>query len=1728
MNKKQILYVLIVISIISFNLKGLTVIAAEHVHTDKCYAGHRHSDGLNDTYYLKYEYIDTDPINRGIECKFSIYSEKDNRLLVEILSNRRSNGTTKYIAINYDITGNKIYDCYYVAVSGSNPGNDYRAVIWWQMMQKILLSINGGTTNLQTNYSYTYTGQQIYNLLYGTAQSYQNINWSSNLADSTENAIFSELPEFVSNTFGCSRIHIPYSICNLQLSDGMHNNVIMVPTSRTTYGLGKYRPVDSRLDGFTGFIEYINGSASSSGDSYNRSWYYDYRWVDGYGWARSGQVDYNTGSTSGILLNNPGGILAIYSGMDASKFSADGYYYYPCGKQQDEKPICSLAPTINISNMNGDTILTEGNGNFQLQVKVYDNQNDKQTCKFYLDGSTTPTSTMSVENTKPERIATFPDGINVANLAEGYHTIKVTAQDSVSMVGESSLTFRVDKTGPNISSVDVTNSNGTLKLNVSASDTVAGLASKAYRYTVGNVKTDWLTTSSYTCDGLIANTTYSYVIEVSDSLGHISTRTGKTSTKVEIPSTTATVLNNNSIKLVIKDSNPISTLYLIKVVDKYANASGELSSTENWFTLNYDSTVSGKVLLLPNLLQNTAYSVTVYAKNVDSGEIVEGNSAYATTAPGIPTKLTVNATSSSNISLNWNSEVGVISYELKRETISTEGIVTDTKIIENIINSSYNDMDVLPEHNYRYSIRCKNQYDAYGDWSTPVSVKTLSQPPAQVIGVSAEPIGSTLNVTWNAISGAIGYEVDCTYDGKVITNRVASNSIAINTEKINCQCNVRVRAFNQSTGTDNTDFTLWSNAGEWSETNIFYTEVNTPTLNAIDQKQVTNNSITIEWGTNDNPASVQYKLGIFIDSTLKSEITIDGTNAVDNKILYNVMGLSPETTYIFKLKAMNSNQKESNWSNEVSATTLMDKPAILTGLRATAKNDKIMLFWDSTEGAQCYTVERNGTVIAKNITSTSYIDQDVMNETEYTYRVNAVNATGVGGWSQSLVKKTLGDLPSTPELTVATGSAISMNLSWTKKEGVSGYDIEVDGTINNTGLKTTFEHNGLIPGSSHTYRVRSRNIYGKSAWSDAITIKMTPNAPNIPSNVTMNPTDKQIAIHWDGVSEVTSYEVEVDTVIYKDILASEYLYTAAGDNTAGTKHSVRVRAVNEGGASEWTSTQSVTLSSKDGNTLPVIAIPSTPKLVSSVSGSAIVLISWEQVENATIYQLEADNTIVYAGTNMYYLHTALAENSKHQYRIRAGNLSGYSSWSNPIEILTVSPKSMTPQNITYYRKNDGLTTVLWDNVAEANNYQVEVDGVILDGEVSDAKTDIVTTPGKQYTLRIASVVKEGEKVQHDWSDEITFRAPSKLPESPQNVDIEATTNTVTVNWTKVTGAFGYELSFDDQVINVDNNLTYNIAQLQPSSSHIIKVRTYNDSGESNWSESKTIMTNEGILGVPINITCKPIANVNVTTGAAIQMNWSALKGATSYEIEDSNGKIYTSKTNQIIIENLIPGLNYNFRVRALSNTEIGAWSSKISVISTVTAPTNVVMEILNGYAHLSWNKVNGAEFYEVQLDGVVYTKTDQTSIDFDFNMFYKQRIVKVRACYGTQKSAWSKEIIYEKPLPVTVNVSEGEEFSVLLPVKNAELNKYKLTLVYDANEMELLDACEITPEKELSTTNINKLNTHVIISQEDGLEVITFLVNNDGNANWTGVVSSIKFKSKISGTATIQYGVTKK
>ncbi len=153
-----------------------------------------------------------------------------------------------------------------------------------------------------------------------------------------------------------------------------------------------------------------------------------------------------------------------------------------------------------------------------------------------------------------------------------------------------------------------------------------------------------------------------------------------------------------------------------------------------------------------------------------------------------------------------------------------------------------------------------------------------------------------------------------------------------------------------------------------------------------------NKQVTLSWDAVSDAISYNVKRATSADgpySTIAETIT--GTTYIDTNVTNG-------TAYYYVVSAVHSPSESPN-SNEVSATPMISPLNAPVNLTATSGNKQVALSWDAVSDATSYNVKRATSadglysIIAENITGTTYIDTDVTNGTTYYYVVSAVNST---------------------------------------------------------------------------------------------------------------------------------------------------------------------------------------------------------------------------------------------------------------------------------------------------------------------------------------------------------------------------------------------------------------------------------------------------------------------------------------------------------------------------------------------------------------------------------------------------------------------------------------------------------------------------------------------------------------------------------------------------------------
>ncbi len=812
----------------------------------------------------------------------------------------------------------------------------------------------------------------------------------------------------------------------------------------------------------------------------------------------------------------------------------DGYWYILKGS--------NVAPSIISTTPSQDTILSQGK-NSELSMTVFDTFGDTLTCKYYIDSVLKETKTITNTADSSGRKVVF-NALSIGSLSDGSHPLKFEVSDGIGEPVSKTISFVVDRS-PTISNVTCIPLDTRINIYVTASDAITPTSNLQYRYTVDNIASDWISYDSYPKISLLPDTIYSVNVEVKDTSGNIATsEEQQVRTKLQVPQVTKSNATVNSMDINIFDSNPATTLYQVMVDSSYVTASGTLSTSPQWITLtNKEVTATG-------LLQNTKYAVNVVVKNSAGTESVFSQEITATTLAQPPTNISLerginslklswdainnasyiiefdsntsdtvtvtgNTYTHNNLAADsthqyrirtvnaggvgpWSSYISgttfpnppeiapVLSIASKTQTsitiswdpvanakgyeIETDAGVDSAEDINLIYTTgtTYTYDGLQPDSLHKFHIRAKNE-GGHSGWSEVVKESTLPNPPATPQNVNGTASRYSINLSWDETEGAVGYNIAIEGNNGSYTQTTTSTAITIDGLPANSTYSCEIWAFNEG----------GSSAYSAKLTIKTWPEIPQAPTNIMATAEM--DSITLNWY---NSAFAE-----------NYEIEIDENRTVNNinGASYTDTGLTPNTKHKYRIRARNISGV-GEWSGFAEISTLpqensdiVDNSA-MSNIVAVVTNESVTLSWQAVKTDAQYEIEVDGKIV-DNGKSTVYNHTGLEPLTFYSYRVRTKDANGYGKWCAAVALSTLPNPPSAPQGVIANATNTQIILSWTKEAGVA-YDVEIDGVIEDVGEVSSYPHNDLTPGTTHTYRVRAKNTTGAS-WSNPITVTTT-------------------------------------------------------------------------------------------------------------------------------------------------------------------------------------------------------------------------------------------------------------------------------------------------------------------------------------------------------------------------------------------------------------------------------------------------------------------------------------------------------------------------------------------------------------------------------------------------------------------------------------------------------------
>ena len=502
-------------------------------------------------------------------------------------------------------------------------------------------------------------------------------------------------------------------------------------------------------------------------------------------------------------------------------------------------------------------------------------------------------------------------------------------------------------------------------------------------------------------------------------------------------------------------------------------------------------------------------------------------------------------------------------------------------------------------------------------------------------------------------------------------------------------------------------------------------------------------SFAANW--NASATSTSYLVQVATDPIFRLIVTGYNNVNVGNVLTLDVTGLSPATTYYYRVRASNAGGT-SGASNVITVTTVVATPPAPVAFPATnVRQTSFTANWDTSAGATLYLLDVStdtgfsaivpgyGNLNAGNVQTLNVLG--ITPGTKYFYRLRGSNVGGTSGNSNTMVVTTVAATPTAPVAIPASNIVqTSFTANWNASAGATAYLLDVASDTSftalipgynnlNVGNVLTRNVTGLTPAAKYFYRVRGSNVGGTSGNSNSIlvtTLVATPPPPVAVAGTIV--TQTSFTANWNSSVGATAYFLDVATDTNFTVIISADSNLNVGNVltrnitglAAGTKYFYRVRASNVGGTSGNSNT--IVVTTVVATPLPPVATPA------SGIGPASFSANWNASAGATTYLIDVATDTGFTSTVPGYGNlnlgnvltrnvVGLASTTKYFYRVRGSNVGGTSGNSNIVSLTTIGVPPPPPVPTAPVNGSIGqpvALTLAWNASPTASSYVVQV------------------------------------------------------------------------------------------------------------------------------------------------------------------------------------------------------------------------------------------------------------------------------------------------------------------------------------------------------------------------------------------------------------------------------------
>ena len=763
------------------------------------------------------------------------------------------------------------------------------------------------------------------------------------------------------------------------------------------------------------------------------------------------------------------------------------------------------------------------------------------------------------------------------------------------------------------------------------------------------------------------------------------------------------------------------------------------------------------------------------------------------------------------------------------------------------------------------------------------------------------------------------------------------------------------------------------------------------------------NSITLSWESSED--AIRYEIernGVIIGVTSELSFT--------DKALYS------GTNYNYRVRSKKESTT-SEWSSIVSASTevtdieqrydvTLSADRICNNLTLTSgkidlNGHTLTVSGDVYQSGGEIEVNHGKLIVQGNYTINGASKLTVVNNDD------TVNISGNITSDTNITKLENGTMSTTlliPTNITTTTEENTIIIKWDEVVGAKSYAVEVNGEIKKVNTNCIILN--LPSGTENKFRVRAELFEEVGDWSELETVITAIEAPN---NLEFQEvTATKVTLSWDeneSNTEIQGYVIYRNEERIALVNADTLTYTDTGLNL-GNEYTYTIKTI---------SITDVLSENESKNTITTAL--EKPSVMASEANSLVTL-KWNDVEEATSYDVEINGEVKNVTSNSYTVENLVSGNEI-KVRVRAKNESYCSEWSELKSTTTVldPPKNLIQSNI-----DKNKVTLSW----EENNENNSVEGYVIyrNGEeiasVSATTlkyTDTGLNSNTTYTYEIKS-----KNIEGTISNNAAIINIITLLESPTSITATTEKSSIVLKWDEVVGATGYEVEVNGEIKSIDTNCIS--IQLPSGTENKFRVRAKGNNNISEWSDlvlAKTLIEN------PKNLIFKEVTATKVT------LSWESNEdnvGIQGYVIYRNGEKV--DQVNADILNYTDIGLNldneYTYTVKSISADGVLSENGITNTIKTTLEYPKLIATANNEVVKLSWDKIEGATSYDVEINGTVKNiSSNEYTVE---NLLSGSEVkYRVRAVNGNTVSRWSDlETVYTTiEAPNTIEATDTEK-----------------------------------------------------------------------------------------------------